>query len=89
MLLPFANLRPEMLDNFDFDEITRDMARNDGLPARWLMDEEMVAQTRAQRAQAAQAQAQAEQMERQAAAIGKVGGVKQDSAIAQMIPGMA
>ena len=89
MLLPFANLRPEMLDNFDFDEITRDMARNDGLPARWLMDEEMVAQTRAQRAQAAQAQAQAEQMERQAAAIGKVGGVKQDSAIAQMLPGMA
>ena len=88
MLLPYANIRPEMLDNYDFDEITRDMARNDGLPARWLMDEGMVAKTRAQRAQAQQAAMQAEQMERTASALGKAGSVKQDSAIAQMLPGM-
>ena len=89
MLLPYANIKPEMLDNFDFDEITRDMARNDGLPARWLMDEEMVAQMRADRAQAAQAQMQAEQLERTAAALGKAGAVKQDSVLAGMLPGMA
>jgi len=89
MLLPYANIKPEMLDNFDFDEITRDMARNDGLPARWLMDEEMVAQMRADRAQAAQAQMQAEQLERTASALGKAGAVKQDSVLAGMLPGMA
>ena len=89
MLLPYAQIKPEMLDNFDFDEITRDMARNDGLPARWLMEEEMVAQQRAARAQAAQAQMQAEQMERTANALGKAGAVKQDSMLAGMLPGMA
>jgi hypothetical protein len=89
MLLPYAKIRPEMLDNFDFDEICRDMARNDGLPARWLLDEEIVAQTRAARAQAQQQAMQAEQMERAAAALGKAGAVKQDSVLAGMLPGMA
>jgi hypothetical protein len=89
MLLPYAQLKPEILDNLDFDEITRDMARNDGLPARWLLDEEMVAQQRASRAQAAQAQMQAEQLERTASALGKAGAVKQDSMLAGMLPGMA
>jgi hypothetical protein len=88
MLLPYVQIKPEMLDNFDFDEITRDMARNDGLPARWLMDENMVAQTRAARAQAAQQQMQAQQMEQAASALGKAGSVKQDSALAGMLPGM-
>lgn len=88
MLLPYAQIKPEMLDNFDFDEITRDMARNDGLPARWLMDEDMVAQMRAQRAQAAQAAMEAEQMERTATALGKAGAVKQDSMLAGMLPGL-
>jgi hypothetical protein len=89
MLLPYAQIRPDMLDNYDLDEITRDMARNDGLPARWLLEEEMVAQMRAQRAQAAQAQMQAEQMERTASALGKAGSVKQDSMIAGLLPGMS
>lgn len=88
MLLPYAQIKPEMLDNFDFDEITRDMARNDGLPARWLMDEEFVARMRAQRTQAAQAAIQAEQLERTASALGKAGAVKQDSMLAGMLPGL-
>lgn len=83
MLLPYAQIKPEMLDNYDFDEISRDMARNDGLPARWLMDEEMVAQQRAQRAQAAQQAMQAEQLEQAASALGKAGSVRPDSMIAQ------
>jgi hypothetical protein len=85
MLLPYAQIRPDMLDNYDFDEITRDMARNDGLPARWLMDEEMVAQQRAQRAQQAQQAMQAEQMEKTASALGKAGAVRNDSMVAQMM----
>ena len=85
MLLPYAQIRPEMLDNYDFDEITRDMARNDGLPARWLMEEETVAQQRAQRAQQAQAAMQAEQAEQAASALGKAGAVRNDSMVAQMM----
>jgi hypothetical protein len=88
MLLPYVQIKPEMLDNFDFDEICRDMARNDGLPARWLMEEEMVAQQRAARAQAQQQAMQAQQMEQAASALGKAGSVKQDSALAGMLPGM-
>jgi hypothetical protein len=85
MLLPYAQIRPDMLDNYDFDEISRDMARNDGLPARWLMDEEMVAQQRAQRAEQAQQAMQAEQMEKTASALGKAGAVRNDSMVAQMM----
>jgi hypothetical protein len=85
MLLPYAQIRPDMLDNYDFDEISRDMARNDGLPARWLMDEEMVAQQRAQRAQQAQQAMQAEQLEKTASALGKAGAVRNDSMVAQMM----
>jgi hypothetical protein len=88
MLLPYVQIKPDMLDNFDFDEICRDMARNDGLPARWLMEEEMVAQQRAARAQAQQQAMQAQQMEQAASALGKAGSVKQDSALAGMLPGM-
>lgn len=85
MLLPYAQIRPDMLDNYDFDEITRDMARNDGLPARWLLDEEMIAQQRAQRAEQAQQAMQAEQAEKAASAFGKAGAVRNDSMIAQMV----
>jgi len=85
MLLPYAQIKPDMLDNFDFDEITRDMARNDGLPARWLLDEEMVAQSRAARSQAAQQQAQQQQMTQTAEAMGKVGAVKSDSLVGQAL----
>lgn len=85
MILPYAQIKPDMLDNFDFDEITRDMARNDGLPARWLMDEEIVAQQRAARAQQAQQAMQAQQMQQTADALGKAGSVKNDSMVAQMM----
>lgn len=85
MLLPYAQIKPDMLDNYDFDEITRDMARTDGLPARWLMDEEQVAQTRSQRAQQAQQAMQAQQMEQTASALGKAGSVQNDSMVAQML----
>jgi hypothetical protein len=49
------------------------------------MDEEMVAQQRAQRAEQAQAAMQAEQTEKAASALGKAGAVRNDSMVAQMV----
>lgn len=49
--------RLDLLDNFDFDMITRGLADNQAVPASWLMDPKMVAAIREQRA-AAQQQAQ-------------------------------
>lgn len=86
--IPLWQMRPDMMDNYDLDEIARDMARNDGLPARWLMDEETVAQQRAQRAQQAAEAAKMQQAEQAASALGKAGSVKQDSLAAQLIGGM-
>jgi hypothetical protein len=34
-----AQVRPEVLDNFKWDVIARETARNDGLPSDWLADE--------------------------------------------------
>jgi hypothetical protein len=76
-----AQVRPEVLDNFKWDIITRETARNDGLPSDWLTDEVDVENERAARAQA-QAQMQQEQsMLNMAEAAGKAGSVKQDSAL--------
>lgn len=85
MILPYVQIKPEILDNYDFDEISRDMARNDGLPARWLLDEELVAQMRAQRAQAQAEAMQMQQAEQMAGALGKAGAVKRDSVVADAL----
>jgi hypothetical protein len=76
-----AQVRPEVLDNFKWDVICRETARNDGLPSDWLTDEVDVENERAARAQA-QAQMQQEQsMLNMAEAAGKAGNVRQDSAL--------
>jgi hypothetical protein len=73
-----AQVRPEVLDNFKWDVITRETARNDGLPSDWLADEVDVENERVSRAQM-QAQMQQEQsMLNMAEAAGKAGSVKQD-----------
>ncbi|MEI6278309.1 MAG: portal protein [Verrucomicrobiae bacterium] len=84
-ILPIVQVRPELMDNFDWDEITRDLARNNGLPSRWLLEEEEVAQRRNARAQqVAQAQ-QMQQMQMAADSAAKVGGIPNDSAAVQML----
>lgn len=88
-LMPVAQFRPEIFDNFDWDEISRDMARNNGAPSRWVMDEDEVAKIRNARAQqAAQAQ-QMQQMQMGADAAAKVGGIPNDSAAAKMLTDQA
>ena len=80
-----AQVRPEVLDNFRWDVIARETARNDGLPSDWLAEEVDVENERAARAQM-QAQMQQEQsMLNMAEAAGKAGSVKQDSALGALM----
>lgn len=80
-----AQVRPEVLDNFKWDIIARETARNDGLPSDWLADESDVENERAARAKM-QAQMQQEQsMLNMAEAAGKAGSVKQDSALGALM----
>jgi hypothetical protein len=79
MALPLVPVKPDILDNFNMDVIIRDVSRNDGMPARWLVDSEMVGKLRQARAEAQAQQAKQAQAMEAAGALAKVGGVKQDS----------
>jgi len=57
ILGPIAQMDPTMLDNFNFDQLAPDVARNLMLPARWIRPRDEVAVIRQQRAQAQQAMA--------------------------------
>lgn len=61
---PILQLDPSVADNFDFDEIVRQVGRTAGIPAKVLRDADQVAQIRQSRAEAqAQAQQQQQQMD--------------------------
>jgi hypothetical protein len=64
---PIAQLRPDVMDNFDADEIARGIADAYGLPAKMLLDPKQIDQLRASRAQA---QAQTQALEQSATAAG-------------------
>lgn len=86
-LSPLIPVRPDVLDNFDFDKIYRTGARNDGLPSDWILDKEKRDEIREARAQA-QAQAQqAQQAAMMADAAGKAGSIKSDSVLGQALEG--
>lgn len=85
LVSPIAQMRPEVMDNFDFDRISRDGARNDGLPADWLVAERKRDEARATRAQAQQAAMEQEQMMAAADAAAKAGTIKPDSMLAQAL----
>lgn len=87
MMMPVAELRPDILDNFDFDRIVRAMARNDGMPSEWMLDAEVVKQMREARAQAAAQQAQMEQLGGLADAAGKAGRIDPASAVGKALEG--
>ena len=80
-----AQVRPEVLDNFNWDVISRETARNDGLPADWLAEEDAVEEARAARAEAQAKMAQQQEMLTMAEAAGKAGSVKQDSALGRLM----
>jgi hypothetical protein len=79
-----AQVRPEVLDNFKWDVISRETARNDGLPADWLAEEDEVEEMRSARAEAQAKMAQQQEMLTMAEAAGKAGSVKQDSALGKL-----
>ena len=51
MQAPILQARPDVLDNYNLDQIARDTARNAGLPARWMNPLQVVNQIRKGRAQ--------------------------------------
>jgi hypothetical protein len=79
-----AQIRPEVLDNFKWDVISRETARNDGLPADWLAEEDEVEEARSARAEAQAKMQQQQEMLTMAEAAGKAGSVKQDSALGKL-----
>lgn len=52
LLVPLANAQPEIYDNFDGDQITRDVPEWGGMPTRWLRPKDRVAEIRQGKAQA-------------------------------------
>lgn len=84
-MAPVAQLRPDVLDNYNWDQISRDVARNDGLPPDWLMPEEARDQIREERAQMQARQQQLEEAQMAAAAAKDAGSVPAESPIAGML----
>jgi hypothetical protein len=66
-ILPVVQADPTVLDNFNGDKITRDIADANGLPQDWLRGADAVQQLRQGRAQAAALEQQKQDMERMAA----------------------
>lgn len=71
-----AQLKPEVLDNFDVDQWATRYADMLGVDPEMLVDEKKVAATRMQRQQAQQQQAQQQAMESKANAAAKLGQVQ-------------
>lgn len=76
-------LQPQMLDNYNWDEIVRDSARNEGFPARWLVDMDDINKLRDARAQQQAKQQQLAEGEVAANTAKAVGQIGQDSALGQ------
>lgn len=63
-------IKPDVADNFDLDEVSRDMAMNNGANPKWLKPVKEVAEARAARAQQQQQMQSAETMLAGAGALG-------------------
>ncbi|MBQ7731601.1 MAG: head-tail connector protein [Lentisphaeria bacterium] len=69
-LMNIAQVKPDIIDNFDTDEIARSMALANGCAPNWLVNEKDRDNTRAARAEAAQQQQAAEQLLAGTSALG-------------------
>jgi len=87
LLMPIMQFRQDIADNYDWDKIARDSARNDGIPARWLVPEEFVKEMRAARAQEMAKQQQMAEAAAVADTAAKVGKVPENSAVGRVIQG--
>jgi hypothetical protein len=75
-IMAIAPIRPEVMEPFDWIKWARGSARDAGVPTDYILDEEIVAQNMAAKAQAQAAQAQMQMIEQGAKALGSVGGVE-------------
>lgn len=64
ILAPYTAFDPTIMDNFDGDQIGRDVGEGAGMPNRWIRPKDQVDQIRQDRAEQAQAAQQAEAAER-------------------------
>jgi hypothetical protein len=78
-----------MLDNYNWDYITREMSKGDGLPEEAIMDEKIRDKIRQQRAQQQMAQAQAAQMSQVGKAAPGLNQPVQEGSILAQIAGQA
>lgn len=85
MLAPLIQLKPEALDNFQVDVISRGIARNSGMAADWIAEEKDVEAIREARAEAQAKMEQQQQLLTAAEAAGKAGSVKNDSVLGSVI----
>lgn len=85
LLNPLFALKPELLDNYNFDQVARDAARNEGFPSDWAYDEEKVEEIREARAQAQAALEQQQQLLTTSQAASNVGKIPAESPVAQAI----
>lgn len=81
----YAQVKPDVLDNYDFDKSERDTALAEGLPVDFLRSPEDRDAMRQARAEQMAQQQQMEQMALAAEAAGKVGNMKADSPVAQAL----
>ena len=84
-LAPIIPLKPEILDNYDMDAVSRDLGRNDGVPADWILDTDKRDQMREERAAQMQAMQEQQNMMAQADMAAKAGSIKSDSMVGQAI----
>ena len=63
LLTPLGSIKPRLYDNFDEDQIARDVPDWAGMPARWLKPKEQVAQERQADAEAQQRAQMSAEME--------------------------
>ena len=83
--LAMVQVQPDILDNYDLDKATRGMALNDGVPTEWMRPMDTVEEMRAQRAQQQQAMQEQQSQLALADSAAKVGSIKADSAVGQMM----
>lgn len=84
-LAAVSGMKPEILDNYDLDRIMRDTALTDGFDPRWLRKVGDIDMLREARAAAMAQQEQVAQAAAAADAAGKVGAIRKDSMLGEMI----
>jgi hypothetical protein len=76
LLTPLIEQDPTLLDNFDTDEITRDVPDISGMPARWIRTKDAVAEKREARANQQQQSQQLESADALSNVVKNLGGIQ-------------